>query len=187
MTRARISIGIAVAALLLVAVIDITLQGGSESGSGHDAPIGDGPQPRVHCGGEQVSLSDALAKAPYSVVLPEDTLASENALVAVWDCPAEATLLEFSSGVTVLMDRNTIVDPTSSWENLATADPKIYSVGKIGSTPASLIDPDGDPNDDAEGGATFVVDGVYVAVGGNGKIPLDHLVTAAEGLAVSSK
>ncbi len=188
MTRARIStMGVAVAALLLVSVVGCAQRSDPGQASGGAAPVGDGPQRMEHCGGERVSLSAALDQAPYSVALPEETLANGNDLVAAWDCPGDATLLEFSSGVSLQMSENTIVDPKASWENLANENPKIYSVGTIGSNPASLIDPDGDPKDDAEGGVIFVVDGVHVVLLGNGEIPLKDLVVAAEALAVSSK
>ncbi len=38
--------------------------------------------------------------------------------------------------------------------------------------------------DDANGGVTFVVKGVYVSVAGDGRIPLSELVEVAEGLRV---
>lgn len=93
----------------------------------------------------------------------------------------------------VALDVSTVADPGAAWERLVATEegladaeghPNIYSVGALEGVPALLIDPAADPNGDANGGATFVVKGVYVAVGGDGRIPLSELVEAAEGLRV---
>jgi hypothetical protein len=140
-----------------------------------------------HCGGEQESLSAAFADASYTVELPSQTAARSSALQGAWDCPGSATLLEFSSGLTLAVDINTIADPSAAWKTLAESSPRIYSVGEINGVAASFIDPDGDPNDDAKGGVTFVIDGIYVSVGGNGRIPLRDLVAAAEQVTISKR
>jgi hypothetical protein len=145
------------------------------------------PTPLVHCGGERVDFNAAVAAAPYSVVLPSDTLASADELVGTWDCPDSATRMEFRTGVNVVADVNTIKDPLAAWQGLADTNTLIYSVGEIQGNPALFIDPEADPKDDAEGGITVVLDGVYVSVGGDGTIPLKELVAVAESLEVHSK
>jgi len=146
-----------------------------------------GPVAPAHCGGQAVDLAQAFVDVPYSAVLPNTELASPETVTGAWRCPGVATLFEFASGVTLVLDKNTIVNPEESWRRLADSDPSVYSVGVVNGTPASFIDASKDETKTAEGGVTYVVDGVYVSVGGNGSIPLVDLVSIAEELVVESK
>jgi hypothetical protein len=147
----------------------------------------DGPQAPPHCGGEQVTLISALASAPYDLSLPDGTAANKDFLEATWDCPGTTTLLEFTTGLTLNLDVNAIADPPWAWKHLTENHPKVFSVGEINGVTASFIQPSSDPDGFAEGGVIFVVDGIYVSVGGDGKIPLDDLVAAAKELVVTGK
>jgi hypothetical protein len=141
---------------------------------------------RQHCGGTRAaSIDDALRTSAFDVVLPANTLARDETLAAVWDCPGTATLLEFSSEVTVVVDENTIADPERSWQGVAESNPEVYSVGTVQGVPALLIDPAADSSGTANGGVTFVLQNVYVSVGGNGEIPLAELVDVASGLSIT--
>ncbi len=191
MRRALIIAGASV--VLVVAGIFVALRG--PGGNGGAAPV-DVPFIPPHCGGTRVGFAEAFAGTPYTVDLPAEGAVSMANLEAVWDCGGTARRLEFRSGVHVGLDVNTIADPGAAWERLVATEegfarteghPNIYSVGIVQGVPALLIDPAADPNDDANGGVTFVVDGVYVSLGGDGKIPLPELVKAAEGLRVASR
>jgi hypothetical protein len=172
-----------IAGLLLSTVFR---QQGHEARSLEEDRVVPGVVARPHCGGERSSLIAAFDGDPYDVTLPPTGLGSADDLAAVWDCPGGATRLEFSSGVNIVLDRNTISDPAESWAGLVESNPRIYSIGEVLEVPALLIDPDGDPTDDAEGGVTLVTDGVYVSVGGDGMIPLARLVDTTEALRVAS-
>lgn len=181
MKRTWIAAG-ATALIAVVLAVAFALQDTSSDQLGSE-PGGVGP---AHCGGQETTFEEAMAGAPYSLSLADETsMASMESLEGVWDCPADATLLEFSSGVTITATENTAVDPEVSWQGLAESNPKIYSVGTVQGVPALLIDPDGDDADDALGGVTFVLDGVSVNVGGDGRIPLEDLTKVAEDLQVS--
>ncbi|GIU98555.1 MAG: hypothetical protein KatS3mg014_0171 [Actinomycetota bacterium] len=148
------------------------------------------------CGEKDVGFASAFASTPYTVALPEEGPAAASELGAVYDCGGKARRLEFRSGVHVGLDVNTIADPGAAWERLVSTEegfaraegrPNIYSVGTVQGVPALLIDPEAVPNDDANGGVTFVADGVYVSVGGDGQIPLSDLVKVAEAIHVSAR
>jgi hypothetical protein len=160
-----------------------------EGNNGVNGAAVPGPVDRPHCGGQRrASLEEAISASAYTIALPEgSTLVDQSSLDGAWDCPGSATLLEFSSGVTIGIDTNTITDPEASWKGLAATNPSVYSVGDVQGAPALLIDPRGDPTGSAEGGVTFVLDGVYVSVGGDGTISLQQLVDAARTLTIAAK
>jgi hypothetical protein len=181
-----------VAACLVAVVVFVVVRSTDPPGDpagGEGTANGAGPGDHVvgppHCGGKQVmGLETALAEAPYSVTLPDSTLVSADMVAGVWDCPGDTTRIEFSTGLTLSLQRNTIKDPAASWERLARDDPTTTSVGDINGSPANLIDPETDPTHTAEGAAVWVVNGVHVVLIGNGKVPLAEIVTAAEALSI---
>jgi len=187
---------VAAGALVVLAALAGMVAVARAPGDGRSVGHVDVPFIPPHCGGDEVGFAAAFASTPYTLVLPEGGPVAVSELRAVYDCTATARRLEFRSGVHVGLDVNTIVDPGAAWERLVATEegsaraeghPNIYSVGTVQGVPALLIDPEADPNDDANGGVTFVKDGIYVSVGGDGKIPLSDLVKAAEALRVSSR
>lgn len=168
--------------LSLVSLLGPDAPGRGPAGTSDAVP---GPVALPHCGGEQITAEEAFNSSPYVLTMPESGLATDSSLTAVWRCPGTATLLEFSTGVTLVLDVNTIVDPEASWKRLSESNPEVYSVGTVQGVPASLIDPAGDVTKTAEGGVTFVKDGIYVSLGGDGTIPLSSLVETAESLGIA--
>lgn len=183
MKRDRVGAGIVVTLIATSLVAFVSWRASTLNRSGSL----DGPQEPPHCGGERVTLATALSDAPFDLSLPDGTAASKGSLNAIWDCPGSNTLLEFSTGLTLNVSPNSIADPPWAWRHLAESDPKVFSVGEVNGVTASLIQPNADPDRFAEGGVTFVVKGIYVSVGGDGRIPLDDLVTAAKELVVTGK
>jgi hypothetical protein len=184
MRRASIGARVVAAALVTGALLLVYVQRDPPARSGTDALPRPGAVAPAHCGGKEVPISSAFDAVPYDIVLPPSGLASNEDLIGVWDCPGTATLLEFASQTTLVLDMNTIQDPAVSWARVASTNPRIYSVGTVQGVPALLIDPEADPDDDAEGGVSVVLNGISVNVGGNGRIPLADLVSATEQLDV---
>jgi hypothetical protein len=190
-----------VVAALLVSVMVVTLPGcGQAADPATRGAAGAGPEvaatldsadgvPRTEtpCGGSTTTLDEALAQSAYDVRLPASGLIADREVSAVYDCPGSATFIVFGTGATLSVGLNGLENPAAAWEALAEENPKIYSVGDIGGIPANFIDPAGDLDDDALGGVTFVRDGLYIAVGGDGKIPLTELVEVANSLDVTPR
>ena len=85
-------------------------------------------QTRGYCNGEaqEVSLDRAEKKAPFSLLVPDHALANSNGLDRVLVCPAAvlgtgraAARLEYSSGVIVIEEWNSIRDPEVTYRSLA--------------------------------------------------------------------
>jgi hypothetical protein len=134
-----------------------------------------------------MEVDAALTGATYDVSLPTDGLPARDQVSAVYACPGGATLVEFRDGLTVVVDGSPGGDRVAGWQRLADARPEIYSVGEVHGVSAGFIDPAGDASGDTNGGVEFVLGGVRIAVGGNGKIPLSDLVDAAASIEVSPR
>lgn len=115
-------------------------------------------------------------------MVPHDSLASASNLTNVWRCPGEEVELDFSTGIKVLEDVNSISSPKAAWEALASQDPDYTSVGTVRGQPAALIDPARDPAGTALGSVTLVDGGVWMVVVGNGKLFLADLERVANSL-----
>jgi hypothetical protein len=132
------------------------------------------------CGGEETTTSNALSTRDYEIALPTSGVLAENTVTTAQLCPSVGSYLVFSSGATLEVQVSDEKDPAGTWAALAKDNPTVYSVGTNQEVPALLIQPGGGQYKDAEGGVTFIKDGLYVAVGGNTEIPLDELTKAAQ-------
>jgi hypothetical protein len=129
--------------------------------------------PQGVCGltdGATVSLSAAAKASSYNVLVPTDS-ADTGSLAAVHSCPGTELILEFSSGAKIYLNNNQIKDPSAAWQAMAEGSVDT-SVGVILGQPAALIDP---AAAHANGSVTFVIDGTWVVVEGNGKLALADL------------
>ena len=182
--RTFLFIGSATVALVVgylgVARLNPAQSGGrvnSPTSAQHDYPTFASP-----CGGGESELARANSEAKYEILMPEHDRARAESLEAVWDCPGDAYLLRFESGITVFYDVSTIADPELGWAALAAENPEIYSVEKVRGVMASVTDPSGDKSGETNGGVTLVSDGLYISVGGNGSIPVKELIAVTESL-----
>ena len=136
------------------------------------------------CGdvGSPTTLDQAIARAPYTILVPQDSLADPSNLskVCMLGSATEVELL-FPSGIAILQQVNDIKDPASSWEALAAQDPQDTSVGSIGGIPAAVIDP-AKSSGGALGSVSLVKDGTWIVVVGNGKISAADLERVAASL-----
>jgi hypothetical protein len=167
-------------------VVATRILGGSEEISPRDhQPNGGyaGPPEPAHCGGELTTLDAELTRSKgYVILIPDTRVASSENLIATYQCPT-GTRFEFGSGLSVYLSETDISDPATAWKKAAEAAPEIYSVTEVRGYPAWIADPARDPSGVADGGVVAVMeDGTYVAVIGNGDIPLDDLISTAESL-----
>lgn len=192
MTSSRLRLRHLAAAGTIVATLVIS-GCGSDSGSG-DQPVVAGAEstpPHIDgivqappCSGKEQSVADALKPDDYQISLPSDGLLNDESVDAAYLCPSVGSYFTFSSGATLQVQVSDLKNPSETWAAIATQDPEVYSVGTNQGVPALFIQPGGGNFKDAEGGVTFVKDGLYVAVGGNTQLPLDELVDAAAALSV---
>src|SRR6266566_3328978 len=179
LTRSRRTKSVA-SALGLLAGFGVVFLAASANKGGAASPTQPGnleqtaPNLSGACGvssGTAISLPNVAL--PYDVLMPNDSLADEKSLKASFQCSTTEIVLQFSSGVRVYEDVNTIKDPSAAWQGMA-SESADTSVGTVLGQPAALIDPfKGGP---ANGSVTFVLNGTWIVVEGNGKASLDDLV-----------
>ena len=90
--------------------------------------------------------------------------------------------MQFSSGINIYLDVNTISDPAAAWAALAAADSFDTSVGTVRGQPAALIDPAKDSTGFGNGSVTLVDGSTWIVVEGDGTIPISSLESVAESL-----
>lgn len=134
------------------------------------------------CGGRPSTLPQLTSASPFKVLTPHDPMANDANLSNVWDCPGEAVQLDFSSGISVFLEINTLAHREADWAAMAAQDPDDTSVGIVRGEAAEVIDAEKDVSQTADGGVVLVENGVFIAVTGNGNIPLDNLRSVAESL-----
>ncbi len=193
MTSSRLRLRHVAAAGAIAATLVIISGCGSDSRSG-DQPVAAGAEatpPHVDgavqappCDGKEQSVSDALKPDDYQITLPSDGLLNSESVEAAYLCPSIGSYFTFSSGATLEVQVNDLKNPSETWAAIAKQDPEVYTLGTNQGVPALFIQPGGGDFKDAEGGVTFVKDGLYVAVGGNTQLPLNELVDAAAALSV---
>ncbi len=111
--------------------------------------------------------------------MPSDTLAGLSSLTGVSKCSSTEIVLQFQSGIKIYLDQNQISNPSATWQAMAADSPSDTSVGTALDVPAALIRPTpGQTN----GSVSFVTNGTWVVVEGNGAISLDALVPVANSL-----
>ena len=119
----------------------------------------------------------------FRLYLPNWEAADSETLEASWRCAAGSVELDYSTGIRVVEDVNSLTDPVSVYRNLAAQDPNTTSVGTVHGLPAMLIDPLAIPNEGARGVVGLVEpSGTLVLVEGNGRIPLVTLILVAQSL-----
>ncbi len=120
--------------------------------------------------------------APFPLLVPDHEMANSSLLREIWWCPTyEAITMAFISGVKVELQPNPFEDPVLEWTQDAASYPQA-SVGIMRGKPASFADPEKDPTGISNGGVSWVEDGLYIIVYGNGEIPLDQLIEVAKSL-----
>jgi hypothetical protein len=131
------------------------------------------------CEGSPWLLDAATAAMPFPLLLPDHALANTAELRQVWKCSDTQVALEFSSGVVIYQEVNTLADPVAVWQRMAERYPE-FSVATVRGNTASLADPTKAVG--AEGGVDLVEGNVRIIVSGDGKIPLTALVEVTESL-----
>jgi hypothetical protein len=115
--KSRRSTAAAAAGFVVVAILGAIALGTQTLGSGGGAsPAIRAPNMPGVCGGKQLSLAEASARAPYDVLVPDHKLAStENLTTAEWCDASQLLVLTFSSGVSVEMMPSELGDPASEF------------------------------------------------------------------------
>jgi hypothetical protein len=143
------------------------------------APPNRAPAPEeLGCGGSPTSLDEAAGAMPFTMKLPDTSLANKGGIQQVLLCSDDQVEIDFESGVILTLGVNHLADPATEWDTLAKQYPE-FSTGTVRGLPASLAD----PSKDALGGVDLVEEGVRMTVTGNGSIPLTDLIAVAESLA----
>lgn len=140
------------------------------------------PVQAAACGatsGSPTTVSDAAKNEPYAVLMPSDPLASAATVSRAVTCPQDELIVSFNSGIRAIESASTIADPSSNWKAIASSDSVEASFGTVDNQPALLIDPAADPNHQAKGSVSFVLDGTLVIVEGSGTQSLDQLTTVS--------
>jgi hypothetical protein len=147
----------------------------------------DGPVLPDHCGGSETTLQAEISRAKdYAILVPDSGASSPETMTSVLRCPDGGTRLEFASGVSVYLARNTIPDPEKAWQSTASTAPDIYSVGTVAGVPAFFADPSKDKSGVADGSVVAVIGRTFVAVVGDGEVPLSDLIETATTLKEAS-
>jgi hypothetical protein len=166
-----------------------SLQGTSSvAGVNTSVPIGGNALASVGvCGtgdGKETTLTQLEASAIFTVLVPHDPAADTSTLAHTWQCPGTEVVLQFASGAKVYLNANGISDPAAAWDAMAKQSPNDTSVGTVLGQPAVFIEPAKSPGGRALGSVTFVDDGTWVVVEGNGKLSLDDLTRIAGSIGV---
>jgi hypothetical protein len=185
--KSRRSTVAAAAGFVVVAILGAIALGTQTLGSrGGARPAIRAPNLPGQCGGKQLSLAEASARAPYDVLVPDHKLAStENLTTAEWCDASRVLVLTFSSGVSVEMMPSEIGDPASEFAGQEASYPGVVTAGSIRGEPAAFAEPGAtDPAsvERAPGGVEFVENKLLIDVAGNGSIPLDDLKVITETL-----
>lgn len=144
-----------------------------------------GLNPQGACGngdGQVVGLDRAQSLVPYTISLPDAAAASRQNITKVSRCSSSEVVVTFASGVQLLTDISGLDDPSSEWKQLADSDPQEASVGSVGNLPALFVDPGADPSQTARGSVTFVANGTWMVLEGNGELTMDQLVDIARSI-----
>lgn len=128
------------------------------------------------------SLTDVERAAPFTLLMPNSPYANSANLSAAWNCSAGWYILQFSSGVSLTMEVNTIVNPAASWRSFVASDSDEASLATVHGQPAVVIDPAADPSGFATGGVTWVQNGIWISVGGNHRLTPSQLLSTADSL-----
>ncbi|MDP9226709.1 MAG: hypothetical protein M3P18_23290 [Actinomycetota bacterium] len=186
--RTRRSTITAATGFVVVAILGaIALGSGTLGSQGSTGPAFRGPHLPGECGGKRLTLSEAAARAPYPLLVPDKELAStENLNSAEWCDASKLLVLTFSSGVSVEMMPSEIGDPSSEFAAQEARYPGVVTAGSIRGEPAAFAEPGAtDPTSvqRAPGGVEFVEGMLLIDVVGNGSIALDDLKAVTESLA----
>lgn len=129
------------------------------------------------CGGSLTTLIEAAGSMPFTLELPNTSIANAANIKQVLLCASDQVEIDFSSGVILTLGTNHLANPADEWSKLAQDYPE-FSTGTVRGVPASLAD----SAKGALGGVDLVQNGVRITVTGNGSIPLTDLVDVAESI-----
>jgi len=150
-------------------------------GAGRDVSIDD----QLCIGDEHISLNEGIRQQKFIVQLPTTALASTKDIVDVCAAEGGGLVVEFGSGLFVRQSINDLARPAEAWEDIVKGSPDAgYSLGSMHGYPAIFATPGGPL--DLLGLAEWVEptpDGdIKYKLEGDGTIPLDEIVAAAESM-----
>ncbi|MEO8475488.1 MAG: hypothetical protein ABI572_00370 [Actinomycetota bacterium] len=134
-------------------------------------------------GAEHVSLEEGIAAQKFDVQLPTTTIAAD--VVDVCAADGGGLVVKYASGLIIRQSVNDLADPPAAWKDIVDGSPDAgYSLGTIRGNVALLAGLGGPL--DLVGGVEWVETtsqgDIKFKLQGNGKIPLDEIVAAAESL-----
>jgi hypothetical protein len=151
-----------------------------------DAPNRDVTSGHRLCIGKQhISIEEGIARQSFTIRLPTTELASRSDIVDVCAAEGGGLVVEYASGLFVRQSINDLARPGEAWEDIVKASPDAgYSLGSMHGYPAIFATPGGPL--DLLGLAEWVEptpDGdIKYKLEGDGTIPLDEIVAAAESM-----
>ena len=141
---------------------------------------------RLCIGKQHISIDEGIARQSFTVQLPTTELASRSEIVGVCAAEGGGLVVEFGSGLFVRQSINDLARPAEAWEDIVKGSPDAgYSLGSMHGYPAIFATPGGPL--DLLGGVEWVEptpDGdIKYKLEGDGTIPLEEIVAAAESMA----
>jgi hypothetical protein len=127
---------------------------------------------RTACG-PTTTLQEAASTVDFQLLAAQSDLANNSNVDRVELCESGAIAIWYESGVAVFQEHSTLANPEAEWDQLA-KDYDEFSVGTVRGLPASLAEPG---IVGSEGGVDLVENGIRITISGDGKIPLEDLIT----------